>query len=49
MSFSRYQVFFDIDIDGKDEGRIVIGLFGGVVPKTVNNFKELADKPEGEG
>ncbi|XP_053688654.1 peptidyl-prolyl cis-trans isomerase 5 [Sabethes cyaneus] len=43
------KVFFDITIDGKPEGRIVIGLFGGTVPKTAKNFKELAEKEEGEG
>ncbi|MFH4979966.1 hypothetical protein AB6A40_006675 [Gnathostoma spinigerum] len=44
-----HKVYFDITIDGKDEGRIVIGLFGKTVPKTVKNFVELAKKPEGEG
>lgn len=43
------KVYFDISIGGKDIGRIEIGLFGKTVPKTVNNFKELALKPEGEG
>lgn len=43
------QVFFDITIGGEPAGRIVIGLFGGTVPKTVRNFKELAEKPTGEG
>ncbi|XP_076171364.1 peptidylprolyl isomerase B (cyclophilin B) isoform X1 [Ptiloglossa arizonensis] len=43
------KVWFDINIDGKYEGRIEIGLFGKTVPKTVKNFVELAKKPQGEG
>lgn len=26
-----------------------MGLYGGTVPDTVRNFKELAERPEGEG
>lgn len=44
-----WQVWFDITIGGVPAGRVEIGLFGGTVPKTVRNFKELADKPAGEG
>ena len=35
-------VFLDINIGGEDAGRIVIGLFGGTTPKTVQNFISLA-------
>ncbi|KAF7270270.1 hypothetical protein GWI33_016736 [Rhynchophorus ferrugineus] len=43
------KVWFDIAIGGEKIGRIEIGLFGGTVPKTARNFKELALKPDGEG
>lgn len=35
------KVYLDMSADGKSLGRIVIGLFGDTVPKTVANFKEL--------
>merc|ERR1712154_373196 len=44
-----HKVFFDITIGGEDAGRIEIGLFGSSVPKTVENFVELAKKPKAEG
>merc|ERR1712047_18913 len=44
-----HKVWFDITIGGEAAGRIEIGLFGKTVPKTVENFVELAKKPEGEG
>lgn len=40
------KVFFDIEIGGEKAGRIVIGLFGGTVPKTAKNFAELAQRSE---
>ena len=40
------KVYFDITIGGEAAGRIVIGLFGGSVPKTVKNFKTLAEGTE---
>ncbi|EFN87567.1 Peptidyl-prolyl cis-trans isomerase 5 [Harpegnathos saltator] len=43
------KVWFDIRIGDKDIGRVEIGLFGKTVPKTVQNFVELAKKPKGEG
>jgi peptidyl-prolyl cis-trans isomerase B (cyclophilin B) len=43
------KVFFDVKIGGEPAGRIIIGLFGNVVPKTVNNFAQLAQNPIGYG
>ncbi|CAJ0919842.1 unnamed protein product [Ranitomeya imitator] len=39
-------VFFDIKIGDEEVGRVVFGLFGKTVPKTVDNFVALAT---GEG
>ena len=45
--------FFDIEIDGKPEGRIIFGMYGDTVPLTVDNFVklctgELGDASTGE-
>lgn len=44
-----HKVWFDITIGDKPIGRVTIGLFGKTVPKTAENFFQLALKPEGEG
>merc|ERR1719324_558624 len=36
-----HKVFFDVTIDGEAAGRVTMGLFGDVVPKTVANFWHL--------
>ena len=36
------KVYMDVSFGGEPVGRIVFGLFGGVVPKTALNFKTLA-------
>ncbi|CAG9759694.1 unnamed protein product [Ceutorhynchus assimilis] len=43
------KVWFDITIGGEAAGRLEVGLFGNTVPKTAENFKQLALKPAGEG
>ncbi|EEE54351.1 hypothetical protein OsJ_01342 [Oryza sativa Japonica Group] len=41
--------FFDVEVGGEPAGRIVIGLFGEVVPKTVDNFRALCTGDKGYG
>ena len=43
------KVYFDITVDGESEGRIVFGMFGSTVPKTVENFAQLATGEAGTG
>jgi len=43
------QVYFDVSIGGQNAGKITIGLFGEVVPKTVQNFYELVTHSKGFG
>jgi len=44
-----HKVFFDLSIGGEPAGRIIFGLFGKSVPKTVDNFVQLSKGFKGKG
>jgi hypothetical protein len=37
------RVYFDVSVGGQQAGRIVVGLYGNAVPRTVTNFETLAE------
>lgn len=43
------KVYFDVSIDKHPAGRIVMGLYGNVVPKTAMNFQKLCEGTETKG
>ena len=49
MSYSSLVPPLTVPRTGKPAGRITMGMFGDVVPKTTTNFMELCNKPSGEG
>lgn len=49
MSLANPRVFFDLDIAGRDSGRVVFELYADTVPKTSENFRALCTGEKGFG
>eukprot|EP00252_Welwitschia_mirabilis_P026312 TRINITY_DN8589_c0_g1_i1.p1 TRINITY_DN8589_c0_g1~~TRINITY_DN8589_c0_g1_i1.p1 ORF type:complete len:214 (-),score=41.23 TRINITY_DN8589_c0_g1_i1:271-912(-) len=49
MKEITHKVFLEVEMDGQRAGRIVIGLYGKVVPKTVENVRALCTGERGKG
>merc|ERR1712194_194988 len=47
--FANPKVYFDMDVGGKDVGRITFELRADVVPKTAENFRQLCTGENGFG
>lgn len=43
-----HRVFLEIEINGKNVGKIMLGLFGTVAPRTVENFRSLCVCDKGD-
>lgn len=43
------KTYFEIEIGGEPAGRVEFGLYGDVVPKTAENFKQLCTGEAGFG